>query len=64
MEALVDAGKARHIGVSNMTVSKLENLFAEGVRIPPAVNQVEMHPMLAQGALVEYCRGKGILVTA
>jgi len=63
MEALVDAGLCRHIGVSNFSVRRLEELRA-GARIQPVMNQVEMHPYLQQPALVEYCRAHGIHVTA
>lgn len=33
-------------------------------KIWPAVNQVEMHPMLRQDALLEYCKAKGTHMTA
>ncbi len=39
MEALVDRGLARAIGVSNLSAAKLQ-LLLEGCRIRPAVNQV------------------------
>jgi len=41
MEKLVDLG-LRNIGTSNFTCRQLERIFAMA-RIPPAVNQVEMH---------------------
>jgi alcohol dehydrogenase (NADP+) len=63
MEALVEEGLVRHIGVSNFSIAKLAALEA-GARIPPAVNQVERHPWLQQNALLDHCRQRGIVLTA
>jgi len=63
MEALVDQGLCRHIGVSNFSVAKLESLIA-GARIAPAMNQIELHPYLQQRAMVEFCAAHGIGLTA
>jgi alcohol dehydrogenase (NADP+) len=63
MEATVDAGLARHIGVSNFSAAKLQTVLADA-RLRPEVNQVEMHPYLAQNDLVAYCRENEIHVTA
>ncbi|SAL95343.1 hypothetical protein [Absidia glauca] len=63
MEKLVDAGLARSIGVSNFTIPILDDLLSQAT-IPPAVNQVELHPYLAQVDLVEYSKKKGIVLTA
>lgn len=63
MEAAVDGGLCRHIGVSNCSVAKLRGL-AERARIQPEANQVELHPYLQQRELVDYCRDHGIVVTA
>ena len=63
MEAAVAAGLARDIGVSNFSARKLEEL-AGAARIRPAVNQVELHPYLAQRELVEACRRHRVVVTA
>ena len=63
MERLVDRGLCRHIGVSNFSVKKLSSLHSTA-RIKPAVNQVEMHPYLKQGPLIEYCREHRIALTA
>ena len=54
-------GKCRAIGVSNYTISHLEELltFCEVV---PHVNQVELHPFLTQQPLRDFCKSKGILV--
>lgn len=63
MEALVDAGKTRHIGVCNFNVQLLMDLQAYA-RIPPHSLQVEMHPLLCQQALLSFCQKSGIRVTA
>ncbi|XP_002529872.3 NADPH-dependent aldo-keto reductase, chloroplastic isoform X2 [Ricinus communis] len=59
MEALYDSGKARAIGVSNFSAKKLEDLLAVA-RVPPAVDQVECHPVWQQQKLHEFCKSKGI----
>ena len=63
MEAVVDAGLVRRIGVCNCGVALLRELLATA-RIPPAVLQVELHPLLAQEKLLRFCREEGIAVTA
>ncbi|XP_027861788.1 aldose reductase isoform X1 [Xiphophorus couchianus] len=63
LEALQAAGRVRSIGVSNFSVLQLERLLAL-CRVPPAVNQVELHPYMVQKDLVEYCRSKKIVLTA
>ncbi|KAG0260989.1 hypothetical protein DFQ27_003234 [Actinomortierella ambigua] len=63
MEQLLDTGKVRAIGVSNFSVKNLEKLL-KTAKVVPAVNQVEMHPELPQWGLLEYCRSKGIHMTA
>ncbi|KAL0947736.1 hypothetical protein HGRIS_013819 [Hohenbuehelia grisea] len=63
MESLVDAGKAKSIGVSNFSIKLLDTLLPSA-RIIPAMNQVEVHPCLPQHSLLSYCRDRGILVTA
>ncbi|MBA0814751.1 hypothetical protein Gohar_020558 [Gossypium harknessii] len=44
IEALYDSGKARAIGVSNFSSKKLGDLL-QVARVPPAVLQVECHPV-------------------
>lgn len=63
LEGAVDRGLVKHIGTSNMTARKLEALLAQA-RIRPAVNQIELHPALAQQRLVDWCLRRGIAVTA
>ncbi len=63
LEACVDAGWVRHIGVANFSIPKLKDILA-GCRIKPAMNQVESHPYLQQSALLSFCRQNGIHFTA
>nr|XP_010932504.1 D-galacturonate reductase [Elaeis guineensis] len=63
MEECQKLGLAKSIGVSNFTTRKLEELL-RFARIPPAVNQVEMNPVWQQKKLREFCKEKGIHVTA
>lgn len=63
MEKLVDAGKVRHIGVSNFSAEKVRALVGQAKR-PVAVNQVELHPYLQQDDLLAACRSLGVHVTA
>jgi len=65
MEKIYESNKdkVKAIGVSNFHISYLERLLKEAT-VVPAVNQVELHPSCAQEDLVEYCRSKGIVVTA
>ena len=41
MEALVDEGKVRHLGVSNFGLRQLEELLG-AARVKPVVNQVRL----------------------
>jgi len=59
MEGLVDAGMVRHLGVSNFSLAQLEQILS-WARIKPAVNQVELHPLLAQRKLVGVCGRMGV----
>ncbi|MEO1086550.1 MAG: aldo/keto reductase [Acidobacteriota bacterium] len=63
MEALADAGLTTHIGVSNFNTHKLKELL-DGARIPPAVNQVEMHPYLQQPDMLTFCAEHNVQLTA
>lgn len=57
------AGKVRSIGVSNFRVQDIERVVkASGV--VPAVNQIELHPLLRQAELSAYGNAHGILTEA
>lgn len=53
-ERLVDMGLAKHIGMSNMTIPKLEAVLPL-CRIKPAVIEMELHPCFQQPELFNYC---------
>ena len=63
MEALVEEGLVRQIGVSNCSAAKIAALLPQA-RHRPMVNQVERHPWLQQNALLQLCQREGIGLTA
>ena len=63
MEKAKTLGLARHIGVSNFSKKKLEDLVGKAY-LKPEMNQVEMHPLLQQNDLVSYCHSNDIKLTA
>ena len=63
LEACVDAGLCRAIGLSNFNSEQVADVLGAG-RIKPAMLQVEVHPYLSQVPLVAFCRERGIAVTA
>ncbi|KYZ84583.1 aldehyde oxidoreductase [Alcanivorax sp. KX64203] len=63
LEALVDEGLTRHIGVSNFSIRKLQTLL-ETARIKPAMNQIELHPYLQQNSMLAFCHANGVHLTA
>ena len=63
LNTAVQAGKVRHIGVSNFN----STLMAEAVKLstaPIITNQFEYHPYLNQKVLIDACRRLGVSVTA
>jgi alcohol dehydrogenase (NADP+) len=63
MESLVDHGRCRAIGLSDIALDGLLPLY-ESARIKPAVAQVESHPYLPETELLEFCKEKGIVLLA
>jgi alcohol dehydrogenase (NADP+) len=63
MESLVDGGRCRAIGLSDITLDGLLPIY-ESARIKPAVIQVESHPYLPETELLEFCKQKGIVFLA
>jgi aldehyde reductase len=63
METLVDHGRCRAIGLSDVGLNELRPIY-ESARIKPAVVQVESHPYLPETELLEFCKEKGIVFLA
>ncbi|PLB47588.1 Aldo/keto reductase [Aspergillus steynii IBT 23096] len=55
--------KARAVGVSNHRKEHIEALI-QATGVVPAANQIERHPVLQSNDLIEYCKEKGIHITA
>jgi alcohol dehydrogenase (NADP+) len=63
LETLVDRGKCRAIGLSDIGLHELKSIH-EAARIKPAVVQVESHPYLPETELLEYCKENGVVFLA
>jgi len=63
LETLVDHGKCRAIGLSDISLDELKPIY-ESARIKPAVVQVEAHPYLPETELLEFCKERGIVLLA
>jgi alcohol dehydrogenase (NADP+) len=63
MERLVDHGRCRAIGLSDIGLSDLKPIY-ESARIKRAVVQVESHPYLPETDLLEFCKENGIVFLA
>jgi alcohol dehydrogenase (NADP+) len=63
MEDLVDHGRCRAIGLSDIGLNELRPLY-ESARIKPAAVQVEAHPYLPETELLEFCKEKEIVFLA
>ncbi len=59
MEALVDDGLVKQIGMSNMTIPKLKAGLPL-CRIKPACIEMELHPCFQQKELYDYVKSQGI----
>src|ERR1700678_2010459 len=63
MESLVDHGRCRAIGISDIGLNELLPIY-ESARIKPAVIQVEAHPYLPETELLEFCKKKEVVFLA
>lgn len=62
-EELYKAGRIRSIGISNFRRHHIEELL-KTAEVVPMVNQIRLCPGETQDELVEYCRGKGMILEA
>jgi diketogulonate reductase-like aldo/keto reductase len=63
MEQLVDEGRCKSIGLSDVSLEKVQVIF-DAARIKPAVVEVESHPYLPQWDLLDFCHQHGIVMLA
>src|SRR4029077_17870684 len=63
LEALVDEGRCKAIGLSDVNLEQAKGIF-DAARIKPAVVHVESHPYLPEWALLNYCKQNGIVLQA
>src|SRR5271155_3100158 len=63
LESLVDEGRCKAIGLSNVNLGQLKEVF-DIARVKPATIQVESHPYLPEWELLDYCKSNGIVMQA
>jgi diketogulonate reductase-like aldo/keto reductase len=63
LERIVGERRCRAIGVSNYMVRHLDELLGDA-SIPPAVNQIELHPWCQQREVDAWCKAHGVAVVA
>merc|ERR1712228_649284 len=63
-ESCYESGKAKAIGVSNWTEEHIADLLADGAKVKPHVNQIEMSPYTIWEKLVKYCKDNSIVIEA
>ncbi|EFE43271.1 hypothetical protein TRV_01939 [Trichophyton verrucosum HKI 0517] len=63
MEESYESGKVKSIGLSNFTIPGIKQILSFA-KIPPHVNQIEIHPFLPNTELVDFCFSKNIMPQA
>jgi diketogulonate reductase-like aldo/keto reductase len=63
LESLVDGGRCRAIGLSDVSLEQVQEVF-ESARIKPAVVHVESHPYLPPWELLDFCKKNGMVFQA
>ena len=63
MEECVRKGKAKAIGLSNFSITEMQELLPHVTDIPISCNQIECHPWLPQTKLIKFARKHNIVIT-
>ena len=63
MQALVATGKVRAVGVSNFSITQLQEILSVSGTVPVSCNQVEAHPWFPNTELLEFMQREEILMT-
>jgi alcohol dehydrogenase (NADP+) len=63
MEKLVDRGMCKAIGLSDVSLEQLREVFDQA-RIKPSVVQIESHPYLPETEILEFCKLNGVVMLA
>lgn len=63
MEKLVDRGLCGAIGLSDVNLGHVREVF-EQARIKPAVVQIESHPYLPESEILDFCKTNGLVLLA
>jgi L-glyceraldehyde reductase len=63
MLKLPATGKVKAVGVSNFSIKHIQGIY-DATGVYPAVNQIERHPLNPQWELVNWCKEKGVHITA
>jgi diketogulonate reductase-like aldo/keto reductase len=59
------SGQVRNIGISNFGITEYEELMdADGITIKPAVNQIEISPLMYRAKTIQYFQDHGIIMVA
>jgi alcohol dehydrogenase (NADP+) len=63
MEKLVDRGMCKAIGLSDVSLEQLREVFDQA-RIKPSVVQIESRPYLPETEILEFCKISGVVMLA
>lgn len=63
MERLVDRGLCRAIGLSDVSLGHVREVWGQA-RIKPTVVQIESHPYLPETEILDFCKANGIVMLA
>lgn len=63
MESLYEEGLVRNLGFANCHQHHIEEIL-KICKVRPVLNQIEIHPLLTQKPLIDFCKSEGIIVEA